>query len=118
MLIAKLKNTIDFEINSTPTKKETRICNAFFATPLNYVLGEKKASFNVTFGEIKEVSKNPSSDIQGEGETTYDIDRKKIFNITIDGEDLDKWGANDESLLQIIAEKYEIEIEEFKNFII
>lgn len=113
MLVAKLKTPIDFVINISPTKTETRTADSFYVIPLGYTLGAKEAQFHVMFGKLKEVPKNPSSYVQGEGEVTYEVSIEKVFGGLLNEQELSNWGNTDESLLQIFAQKYEIEIDSF-----
>lgn len=113
MLVAKLKNPLEINVNISPIKVEKRICDSFYVVPLGYVLGAKEASFHVHFTKSELDKTNPSSDVDGEGEMKEAFNTKKIFSAILDEAELSLWGTNDESLLQIIAKKYELEIDSF-----
>lgn len=115
MLIAKLKKPIDFIIHISPTKTENRVADCFHVIPTNYLVGGKTTSFQVHFTKSKIVPLNPSSNLEGEGETTIEYETQKIFSAILEQEEMATWGENDESLLQIIAQKYGIEIDSFIN---
>ena len=113
MLIAKLKNQIEINVNISPIKVEKRIIDSFYVRPLGYVLGAKESDFHIHFTKSKMVKKNPSSDVDGEGEMEEVFNEMKIFMSKLDETELSEWGTNDESLLEIFAKKYELEIDSF-----
>lgn len=114
MLVAKLSKELIIPVAISPVKSEDRKVNSFYVEPIQYVLGATIVNFYIKMTEEKIVPKNPASQVQGEGDTKKVYELKKVFNATLSGEDLQRWDSNDENLLRIFAEKYDLEIASFE----
>lgn len=115
MLIAKLNSPFTFTQQSVFLKTITKEANYFSVMPINYVLGSKNSSFSVDFFNLEEYEKLPSSQAEGEKEMKNQMKLVKRNIINLTNEELSSWGENDESLLQIVANKCGLVISEFIN---
>lgn len=112
ILIAKLKNQLELIVQVSPTKTEKRIVDSFYVMPINYTLLPDSAAFQVYFMKETPAERNPASGVSGE-DLTIGYKLEKVFMENMKQEELASWGADDKSLYDIFAAKYEVEIEKY-----
>lgn len=112
MLVAKLKNTLNFVIQTSPVETENKVVDSFYVITTSYILGGKHQDFNIHFTESHLKFSNPASEVMGEGIEETEFITQKIFSKSISNEELSTWGTDDTSLLYIIADIYGLEIDE------
>lgn len=115
MLIAELKEKIVLKQMINPTTYEDRVVDSFYLIPLDYTLGGKTASFQIVFTEKKEVAKNPSSEPLEEQVKVVDYENKMTFHDKLSEQEMLNWGTDDTYLLNLFAQKYNLEIVSFVN---
>ena len=120
MLIAKLKNSLDLGVQISPIQLEKREVDSFCVNVVNYQMAKQgitqkneEGSFMIYFTKSKMVKKNPSSDVDGEGELVEGFKLEKVFMLTLTSEEMNSWGNDDTTLFQIIASKYNLEIDDY-----
>lgn len=113
MLFAKLKSPKTFSYNASPMEVLNIDTTCIKVQPINYELGTKEVRFFIDFCILKEVPKYQSSIPLQDQEMTFIPESVKRFDVDLTTEELANWGENDESLLQIVANKYNLEIESF-----
>lgn len=111
MIIAKLKNQIELVVQVSPIKIEKRIVDAMYITPIGYSIEATHTTFQVQM--MKSITQNnPSHYIVDESSSKVEYKLEKIFFETMTREQLSEWGTDDKIIYDIIAEKYQIEIDE------
>lgn len=113
MLLGKLKNPKIFTYHPTPSQTINIETTCISVVPIDYVLGGTEVRFFVDFNILKESPSNPSSLPLDAQETKMIRESVKRFDIILKNEDLANWDSNDESLLNIIAAKFNLELESF-----
>lgn len=113
MLYAKFKSPKTFSYTVSPIETINIDTTCMKVVPVDYVLGATKVRFFVDFCILKEVAKYQSSVPLQNQEMKVIPESVKRFDIELANEELTNWNENDESLLQIIADKYNLEIESF-----
>lgn len=111
MLIAKLKNPVKYQVQILPNKYEERIGDYIKVILDSYQLGIKEFQVRVELMKESLEPLNPSSEVEGEQVLIKKYEMIFIYNITLNEEDLSKWGYDDSQLLYVAAEKLGIEIE-------
>lgn len=114
MLIAELNNQVVLKQMINPTTYEDRITDSFYLIPIDYYLGKTGDTvFQIVFTKKEEMPINPSSEPIGEQITKVEYPIVKVFQDKISEEDLSQWGTDDTYLLNLFAEKYNLEIDSF-----
>lgn len=113
MLLAKLKTPKIFVYHVNPIETLDIAATCISMNPIQYELGSSKVDFFVDFHILKQVPKYPSS-LPLENQEMKEIPEiVKRFSVQLTNEELATWGENDETLLQLFANKYNLEIESF-----
>lgn len=113
MLYAKFRNPKTFYYSVTPIETINIDTICMKVVPVDYVLGATKVRLFIDFCILKEVPKYQSSVPLQNQEMKLIPESVKRFDVDLTNEELANWNENDESLLQIVANKYNIEIESF-----
>lgn len=113
MLVAKLSSELEFVIPVSPINTEKRVADCFHVVILHYQLAGEDVSLRVHFTKEMDAPKNPSSDVVGEGEMKKIYEEQKVFVINLTSEELKNWGSDDKSLLDIVANKYNLTIVDY-----
>lgn len=115
MIIAELKNQVVLKQMINPLTYEDRIVDSFYLVALDYALGKKEVTFQIVFTEKKEVPKNPASEAIGEQVKEYQYDIKMTFQQKLNEQEISNWGTDDTYLLELFAQKFNLEIDTFVN---
>ncbi len=117
MLVANLPNELSIEIPKNLIDKEIRIVDCFHVQSHGYTIGAKMASFQVIFlkkiVEVDDRPTQPQNEESTEPKTRTRYDRREVFVVELNEEELSTWGTNDETLLNTIAAKLGVQIESF-----
>lgn len=113
MLYAKLKTPKTFSYDVSPVETLSVNATHIRLAPIDYVLGTATVRLFIDFCILKEVPKDQSSTPIEDQEVTFLPESVKRFDLDLTNEEVSNWNENDESLLQIVADKYNLEIEGF-----
>lgn len=129
MLLAKLQNPVTKVYQTDNLQTISIECNYMFAYAKNYGIGKNEIDFEVRFGNLEEKTSHPILGIEVKpvsennevipATETFDtvIRTSQILNLN---EDLKDWTNDDSMVLDVIAQKMGLVIEEkiTKDFII
>jgi hypothetical protein len=104
MLLSKINPAAKKSVQNTPF--ESTIISLDFMTVIArpYILGSETTNFSVEFGTVTEVDGVPSS-----------FHSQYQTQVILTSDELSTWGTDDETLLNIIATKLNIDVLEFVN---
>lgn len=114
MLVAELKNEIVLKKMINPITYEDRIVDSFYLIPLDYTLGQTGDTvFQIVFTKKEVNPMNPSSEPIDEQKTVVEYPIIMIFQDKLSKEILSQWGTDDTYLLNVFADRYNLEVDSF-----
>jgi hypothetical protein len=114
MLLAELKNEVVLKKMINPITYEDRIVDSFFLIPIDYTLGQTGDTvFQIVFTKKELNPINPASEAIDEQETVVEYPIVMTFQDKLSEEILSQWGTDDTYLLNVFAERYNLDIDSF-----
>ena len=104
MIIAKITPTASKITQVTPFSSVTKSLDYMTAIARPYVAGASETGFQVTFGTVE---------VDNEGKIIK-FNNETNERLVLTSEELSTWGTNDETLLNIIADKIKVTISKFE----
>lgn len=111
MLLAKINPPAITVRQSTPFEQPSQILGDYMkVTAERYELGSNRVRFQIAFGYITEPSQEQ---VIGNALATFNVIH--LDSIVLEGQDIQSWGEDDTTIMNIIANKFNTAVETFQN---
>lgn len=113
MLAVKLKNNLDISFVTSPFDEPKKVSIDSIAVKiLEYELNGEKLALEVRFIKTEKVEEPVDSSISDD---LYNYRIIRTFNEVLTKEEFSSWGESDNTVLEIILNKYNLEADSFFN---